>query len=706
MRNKPILLPLLLSTFFLATLHTEVRADGLRVTQNANGPTGLVLMPTARMYEDGEFSVLYSSSYPYSQYVVSAQPLPWLQALFKYTDIATKAYGASTTGQTLKDKSIDIKVRLLKESYFLPEIALGINDVGGTGLFSGEYIAASKQVKNLDFSLGVGWGYLGKQGHFTNPLSYLSSHFKSRKGGFTGSGGEFSAFKYFTGEKVALFGGAEYHFEDWPLVAKVEYDANNYVNDPGGTLKQALPFNFGAVYSFNKHVDLHAGVVRGNTAMLGISFRTNLKSNGPKKFFDPEPVEVNETTVGNSEDEWQQVVQKIQVNSGLAVESIHKQNKQLVVEAKPKSFQETAQGLGRAARVLVNQAQLNDVNDLVFVEKQYGKDIFAIKLDKKKFTQAAKLEIDSDNVVQTAAILPGQSNKEGTTNQVQSNDYLAKRTAFDYQIVPFFKGSYGGPDAFLLYQLGINANANYFMRDNSWLSGTLELGLADNYEVFNTQGITNLHPVRTDMKEYMKTSKLRLANLQINDFEKLGDNFFALGYAGYLESMYAGIGAELLYRPLGKWAVGADINYVKQREFDQRFGLRDYSVTTGHLTGYYENDDDMLFKLSAGRYLAKDTGVTLDVSRKFRSGARLGFWATKTNVSAEDFGEGSFDKGFYMSFPMNLFTFKSTRDTASFKWQFLTRDGGQKLRKKYELYDITDSRSLGFVKDSFDKVLH
>jgi len=35
----------------------------------------------------------------------------------------------------------------------------------------------------------------------------------------------------------------------------------------------------------------------------------------------------------------------------------------------------------------------------------------------------------------------------------------------------------------------------------------------------------------------------------------------------------------------------------------------------------------------------------------------------------------------------------------------LTRDGGQKLNKRYNLYHITDSRSLGFVKDSFENVL-
>jgi len=125
--------------------------------------------------------------------------------------------------------------------------------------------------------------------------------------------------------------------------------------------------------------------------------------------------------------------------------------------------------------------------------------------------------------------------------------------------------------------------------------------------------------------------------------------------------------------------LGLDLNYVKQRDFDQRFSFRDYEVWTGHLTGYYETKGLLGFKVSAGQYLAKDRGITVDVSRKFKNNAQMGFWATKTNVSSEEFGEGSFDKGFYLSIPFNAFTFKSTTDMARLNWQFLTRDGGQKL---------------------------
>jgi hypothetical protein len=101
-------------------------------------------------------------------------------------------------------------------------------------------------------------------------------------------------------------------------------------------------------------------------------------------------------------------------------------------------------------------------------------------------------------------------------------------------------------------------------------------------------------------------------------------------------------------------------------------------------------------KASVGQYLAKDKGVTLDVSKRFDSGVMVGFYATKTNVSAEQYGEGTFTKGFYISVPMDLFTVTPTRGRAQVNWVPLTRDGGQMLGRKYQLYDLTSDRDARF----------
>jgi hypothetical protein len=156
--------------------------------------------------------------------------------------------------------------------------------------------------------------------------------------------------------------------------------------------------------------------------------------------------------------------------------------------------------------------------------------------------------------------------------------------------------------------------------------------------------------------------------------------------------MYGGLGAEILYRPhAARWALGADINWVKQRDFDQLVDFRHYQVLTGHMSLYYDWPFyDLRTVVSAGRYLAGDYGVTIDVSRRFKSGVRVGAFATFTDVGFQEFGEGSFDKAFYISLPLDLLLPVSTRQRSTVLFRPLTRDGGQRLSIGPGLFDLTD----------------
>ena len=69
------------------------------------------------------------------------------------------------------------------------------------------------------------------------------------------------------------------------------------------------------------------------------------------------------------------------------------------------------------------------------------------------------------------------------------------------------------------------------------------------------------------------------------------------------------------------------------------------------------------------------------------SGWKAGFFFSQTNVSAEQFGEGSFDKGFYFHFPMSIFSKGYNKNVNGFKMRTMTRDGGQKLELNNRLID-------------------
>jgi hypothetical protein len=98
--------------------------------------------------------------------------------------------------------------------------------------------------------------------------------------------------------------------------------------------------------------------------------------------------------------------------------------------------------------------------------------------------------------------------------------------------------------------------------------------------------------------------------------------------------------------------------------------------------------------------LAGDKGATLDLSRRFSTGFTLGVFVTKTNLSAEQFGEGSFDKGFYLSVPTSLFYSDFRNGNISFGMQPLTKDGGSRLVQHNQLFGILgDSNKRSIFRD-------
>jgi hypothetical protein len=98
-----------------------------------------------------------------------------------------------------------------------------------------------------------------------------------------------------------------------------------------------------------------------------------------------------------------------------------------------------------------------------------------------------------------------------------------------------------------------------------------------------------------------------------------------------MERMFAGVGGEILWQPANQsWGLGADLNWVAQRNYDNlAFDYYDYDVVTGQAslywdTGYY----GLQLEVDAGRYLAGDWGGTVTVTREFANGWTVGAYAT------------------------------------------------------------------------------
>ena len=96
----------------------------VKPSQMVQGGNGLIQTPTARMREEGDIAINYSDNGEYRFWTVNLQLYDWMEATARYTDVRTRLYSQveSFSGdQTLKDKGLDVKFRLWKESYYLPD---------------------------------------------------------------------------------------------------------------------------------------------------------------------------------------------------------------------------------------------------------------------------------------------------------------------------------------------------------------------------------------------------------------------------------------------------------------------------------------------------------------------------------------------------------------------------------------------------------
>lgn len=75
------------------------------------------------------------------------------------------------------------------------------------------------------------------------------------------------------------------------------------------------------------------------------------------------------------------------------------------------------------------------------------------------------------------------------------------------------------------------------------------------------------------------------------------------------------------------------------------------------------------------------------MDREFANGWRVGVFMTRTDVSYEEFGDGSFDKGIRLTVPLGALTGQTIRDVSSFTLRPFNRDGGACLNVQGRLYE-------------------
>ena len=631
------------------------------------GITGVIDTPSARMLDDGVLKVTFSHQDIANITNITYQATPWLETTFRY------AYGSA-----YKDRSYAAKITLLKESDFKPSIAIGAQDILGTGVWSSEYIVASKKINDFDISLGLGWGRLADNNTIKNPFSILSDSFLDRnsKRNVGGAyGGKLRTDSFFRGPQAGIFGGIKYTIPNTNFKLLAEYNTDSYKRAIArGIMPDSSPLSYGIEWSGLPGFNFNLTHQHGN--QLGFSFSTtlNTKASSPKRRIEPFYSSHDYTHTVAPEtlnfDSWYDRLIYDFGQSGLFLRSAKiLSNNKAIIEFSNFRYNLAADAINRALTL----SQIHVPHEIDNFDLILNEDRFRVMTIGYKRSKSNNNFVVNDSYSQIEILAPHRiKNPTNYTELVVPHVNISANLAARFQLFD--------PDKPIKNQVYLKISTVANISQNWNLNGSFSVNIDHNFDL-NRLSNSVLEHVRTDINKYLVAGSTGVDSLYLVKNSSFNEKFHYRAYFGLLEYMYSGVGIEVLYQPfMSRLALGGTINRVIKRGYERDFELLDYKTSTGFLSLYYASPFyNYDFAIHIGRYLAKDKGATMEIRRTFDNGFSVGAFVTRTNVSAADFGEGSFDKGLYFKIPFDSFFSNDTKDSFVTVIRSIQRDGGQKL---------------------------
>ena len=662
---------------------------------NSFGQTGLINIPSAETHKEQSAYLTFNRSNYIKLGTITATPFDWLEASYFYYRPDDLLWGGAK-GLYL-DKGFNVKFSYKPKNILFPRFAIGLDDFAGTGQFSREHIVSTYDFNKFKLTAGLGWGKYVGSSSIKNPLSFISESFTDRPTNSFGKGGTPSYDQWFRGPSAPLF-GIEYKINRIKnLTLKVEHDPYNYFEFGccgEGLSEESLSvrpkdsnINFGLSYEFNDLGNIDISYVKGNSWNLIFSIGFTASKNYRKKSkFNPVIKNNNFEQNSQKNEFYLDLLSNLNENR-LYLQTADLENDSLSITIESEEHINPIIYSSRAAYISKEASKMNNIN-LSSIE--VGHIIRGIKINSAKY---------SSNDLSLTNRFPNILVKRNTiihnTNSKSYHDHEFKPTVefpiLRNQFSPDVRAHVGSPERFLYMGFGIKASTELQFNRNIVLYSVIGKSIKDNFERKLSSPNSALPNVRTGIVDYLQQSSkdFYIANMALEGIWSPYTNFYTKFSVGYLESMYGGIAAEVMYKPFNSnTAFSYEHNDIKKRAFDQKFSFSDYKIKTNHLNiAHYHPKSNILAKWSYGTYLAGDIGYTLDLSRRMPNGWKAGFWYSNTNVSAEEFGEGSFDKGFYIHAPLSIFSKGYVKNVEGFSLRSMTRDGGQKLELRNRLID-------------------
>ncbi|PWJ16516.1 YjbH domain-containing protein [Jannaschia seohaensis] len=677
-----------------------------RRSVSSYGVPGLIDMPSAQMQPDGEIvTSIYGLSNGSGRTQLSFQILPRVQGVFRYATIPDFLRVGDEFIRTY-DRSFDVRFQVLKENGWIPDVTVGLQDFGGTSLFSGEYVVASKTFgPQWTATAGIGWGRFGSAGSFTNPLVALDERFRDRpRYDVNTSGGQFSTSSWFRGD-AALFAGVEFRPNDrWTL--KAEYSSDGYREEEArGIFDRKSPLNFGVEYNLAPGIRLGGYAVGGSEFGFNIQLALNPKrppTGGSglegaalpvalRPSRDAQPQLWSEAWVGAAQVEEPVVagLDAVLAEAGLELISYRLTGDRVDIRFRNPRYASEAQAIGRAARAMAATLPPSVETFVLTPENERSLGSASVILRRSDLEAIENRPNGAAEMLAVAGIVDSASLPTDGRRYVED-----AYPRLNWNIGPYIGYSLFDPDNPFRVDVGLAASAEWEPVRGLVLGGEVRQKLIGNRDESVRESNSVLPRVRTNGPEFLKTDDPFIPYLTASYFFRPGQNLYARGTVGLLEREFGGVSGEVLWKPVNsRLAIGVEANIVRQREFDGLFGFQDLEAETAFISAYYDHGARFYSQLDVGQYLAGDRGATYTLTREFSNGWQVGAYATRTNVSAEEFGEGSFDKGFFLRIPTDWLLGRPTRQTSGLTIQPVQRDGGARLTIRDRLYPLVRSQS-------------
>ena len=610
------------------------------------------------------------------------------------------------------DKGFNIKFIYRPKDISMPNIAIGLDDFAGTGYFTKEYLVTTKDYNNTKFSIGIGWGKFAGEKGIKNPIGKISNtfYFRPPRSDNYNMGGSPSYDQWFRGE-AAFFGGLEHKLSQLKgLKLKIEYDpfsyfdlsANNRPDIIYSNRTKDSNINIGVSYSINEYLTLGASFIKGNMFNLsfnaGITFNENLKKR-PK--FEPNIVKSFDSKP-SKDIFYKDLLFNLNQNK-LLLQTATLDDKTLDISISTSQHRNAIRSSSYAsyiAKKVANHSNI-DLHSINVAHINAGIELNNISYVANYF--------DDHNITPIEVKLRNTSINSGEANGYLNDDFkpTVNFPVIFTSISPSVDSHIGNPEKFYFGGINIQHIGEIQFSRNLILSSELIMPVYGNFTDTVSGSASMMEHVRTDLVQYLKEDDLYIKRLQLDYIWSPKNNIYAKISGGLFEKMYGGVGFEVLYKPFNEnFSLGFELFSVRQRSFKQRFDFKEYKTVTGHFNIGYKFIAGIESNLSIGRYLAKDDGYTLDIGRTTKSGFKAGIYFSRTNVSAEIFGEGSFDKGFYFQIPMDLFTDEFSGNYTTVKISPLTRDGGAKLIHDKDLKGLIYNSTTYELSRQFDGYLN